>query len=707
MRKFVSNLISVSLLLASALSVGVLNLYASTHTVATLSIAATTEAALASNKHDTGATPVDTLPETVVRAKSVVASVKTAAPEFRMNRSTMRITGITDMGSALYRLPGVSLRDYGSAGAEKTLSARGLGAPHTGVTYDGMALSDTRAGQIDLSRYSLNGLSEIVFNLTDNTDIFIPVRNAMSGASLNLISLSPRSVQDGTPHLNATLRAGSFALINPYLNAGVGNSRNLKGAVSAEYLHANNNYPFTLHNGSDTQRLHRTNAGVNNYRLDASLLWLPSSHSYLSFKLYGYDNAQRLPGLVRYYNPVSHERLYNRIVFGQGVYTHIFNDRLKLRGGVKFNFTRTLYTDTDAKYLDGELRQLYLQREAYATVSLLYSPITPLSINYSADYIYNNMNDYRTDNLSSADATATIIPSRSTVLQSVAVKYDANRFTAMARGIFSMFFNSARYGDAGKNVRRFSPTFALSWQLLNEEKVYLRAAYKEMFRLPSFSELYFDHFGSINLRPENTRQINLGVTAGKSISIFDHLEITADGYLNFVTNKIVAIPYNLFISTMTNLGKVRIMGLDITLSSGIRLDSRNSLEINGTYSYQRAQPRTSPDRADWMKQVSYTPLNSGSASVLWSNPWVNTGINMTAMSARYTTNTNVASSRISGFATFGLWLYHDFLLRNRTGKKHAISVRGDLRNIFDRQYSIVARYPMPGRAWEVSVSYSL
>lgn len=74
--------------------------------------------------------------------------------------------------------------------------------------------------------------------------------------------------------------------------------------------------------------------------------------------------------------------------------------------------------------------------------------------------------------------------------------------------------------------------------------------------MPSFNELYFDHFGSITLSPETTNQLNLGVTYGiGGFSWLSSLNVTIDGYFNWIKNKIVAVPYNMFVWTMTNMGK--------------------------------------------------------------------------------------------------------------------------------------------------------
>ena len=70
-------------------------------------------------------------------------------------QQNLNTAGITDIADALNRMPGITIRDYGGAGGMKTVSVRSFGTQHTGVSYDGIMLSDCQSGQIDLSRYSL------------------------------------------------------------------------------------------------------------------------------------------------------------------------------------------------------------------------------------------------------------------------------------------------------------------------------------------------------------------------------------------------------------------------------------------------------------------------------------------------------------------------------------------------------------------------
>lgn len=637
-------------------------------------------------------TAADTLHLDAVEVVAVRAlkSVTSSTPLQSIDAEHIRTAGITDIADAMRRMPGVNLRDYGGAGGLKTVSVRGLGSEHTAVVYDGVALSDCQAGQIDLSRFSLDNVNSLALFPTDNSDIFIPARAAASASSLYISSFATVAPGDSALHLNARMRAGSFGFYNPFMRVSKSNGHGTDLSVNAEYIHADNDYPFTLVNGSYTTRERRQNSRMNSWHGEANVRHTYAGGLTLDAKAYYFDNTRALPGPVVYYVSRTDEHLRERNFFGQTRLKGRIADNLALSATAKFNWATSRYKDYDGKYPGGVLDNYYIQREVYATGALLYTPLPGLALDYSADWAWNNLTSNTRD---------AIRPYRNSILQTVAGRYTWGRLNAMVRMLYSIYLNDAKDGDAGKDRKRLSPMASVSYRPLADADLYIRASYKNIFRMPTFNEAYFDNYGSINLDPEVTDQYNIGLTyQAEPASWLPDLTVTLDGYLNHVENKIVAIPYNLFIWSMTNLGRVRVYGADATVNAVFRLAAAQKLALSASYSYQRAQPRTDPTSSEWMKQVAYIPLNSGSASLAWQNPWVNVTISATAMSARYTTNSNIPSTRVPGFFEAGATLSRKF-----TFSKYSLELRADMLNMFDKQYDIVARYPMPGRSWKASV----
>lgn len=617
--------------------------------------------------------------------------VTSTAPLHMIDREQMLSLGVTDVADALHRIPGVTLRDYGGAGGMKTVSVRGFGAKHTGVSYDGIMLSDCQSGEIDLSRYSLDNVDHLSLVIGDNDDIFIPARNAASSAVLNVQTIG-MPTDNRKPHLTAQLKAGSYAYFCPFLRYEQNFSEKFAISAIGEYTYAENDYPYELQNGDQLITERRTNSRMYTGHGELNFAWKADAFNSLSGKFYYYDNDRQLPGQVHYYTTLSKETLHDRNIFGQLLYQTHNRTGWSLKWHAKFNWNASMYEDplTPNHYNDAS----YWQREGYTSLAILYTPSEKWAFNYSADYSFNNLN-------SSADRTINNRPFRYTILHSGTVKYRYGRLTALARLLHSVFLNDAQWGESASNMRRLSPSVSLSYRLLEDEDLFLRASYKSIFRAPTFNESYYFHMGSKDLLPESTDQYNLGVTWGKSQGTVS-IQTTLDGYYNHVKDMIVAVPYNMFIWTCVNVGKVTVLGVDLTATGSWRPCERHNLELTGSYSYQQAENTTNPASPFYGNQIAYVPRHTGSIALGWENPWLSLSLHGSGISSRWANNQHYEGTKIDGYWDMGLTAYHTFFLGDQT-----VEARMDVKNLFNEQYEIVRFYPMPGRSWQFSVKYQL
>lgn len=637
---------------------------------------------------------VHTLSDFEVVSDRIREDVVSTSPLYSLSGEKMKTMGVTGIADALHRLPGINIRDYGGAGGMKTVSVRGFGTTHTGVIYDGIVLSDCQSGTIDLARYSLDNIGDLSLVIGDNSDIFVPAKSVAQAATINISTLSLPGVDDKKLHLTVQMRFGSFGTYNPYFRIGKTVSPCFSFSAIGDFTHAKNNYPFTLKNGLLTTREQRNNSMMNTGHAELNTRWRLTDSSTLDAKIYYYDNDRELPGKVVLYNPVSNEHLRERNFFGQISYKNLSLQKFAFQGLAKFNWDCSNYKDVSGIYPGGVLNEIYYQKEAYLSGSVLYLPTNKLSFNYSADYIYNYLNT----NVPPPDG-----PYRNSVLQTISGKYRHSRFLIMGRLLWSVYRNGVKKGESAADYNRLSPSLSLSVQPLKEHLLFLRASYKNIFRMPTFNESYYFHIGSTSLRPETTDQLNLGITwQNNSTGTFESTVVTGDLYYNLIKDKIVVLPTNMFIWTMTNLDKARAFGADITFNLTARLNPAQKIIASANYSWQRVQPRTNRDDADYNKQVAYTPVHTGAASISWVNPWVDVVINGMGVSERFGTNTNIPISRIDGYIEFGSSLMKDFSFRG-----HSLELRFDLTNIFNRQYEIVTDYPMPGRAWKFTITFNL
>ena len=607
-------------------------------------------------------------------------SVTSTAPKHIISQDQVLRMGITDIADALHRMPGITLRDYGGAGGMKTVSVRGFGARHTGVSYDGIMLSECQSGEIDVSRYSLDNVDNIALIVGDNDDIFIPARNAAYAATLNINTI-PVPGFDLKPHLTAQLKVGSFGYTSPYLRYTQSVNRRLAITLSGEYLYAENDYPFILSNGVATKKEHRTNSRMNSAHGEAALAWKAGARSVLEGKVYYYDNDRQLPGIVRYYTNISNEQLHDRNAFAQLRYRTWNGHNLSLKLNGKFNWASTAYTD--GNYKGGINDATYIQREAYTSACLLFTPCQEVAVDYSADYSFNNL---------SSDLSTETRPFRHTVLQSLTAKYTGKRLTLTTRLLYSLYLNDAQDGPGASNMRRLSPSVSLSYRLLPHEDLYFRASYKNIFRAPTFNESYFFHYGSTDLKPENTDQYNVGLAYRRQFNKTCTVRLTADAYINHVTDKIVAFP-STYVWKMVNFGKVEAKGLDATIGTELDVARGFGLAASATLTLQDAKDKTEGS-ATYGSQLPYTPKTSGGLSALLSTPWINIGYTATGQGKRYSLAQNTRQYQLDAYMEHSLSLSRQLNIK-RVGE---LTLQLTLHNLTNKQYEIIKYYPMPGRS---------
>ena len=611
-------------------------------------------------------------------------ALQSTAPMHVLDRRDMLVQGVTDMADALHRLPGITLRDYGGAGGMKTVSVRGFGAKHTGVSYDGVMLSECQSGEIDLSRYSLDNVDNLTLTVGDNADIFIPARNATTPATLTIQTLRQPS-NDLQPHMTAQLKAGSFGYISPFLRYEQCLSDRFSFSVVGEYVYAENDYPYTIKNGIEIINDRRNNSRMNSGHAELNFLWNTSGSSQLSGKVFYYDNDRQLPGQVFYYSNTSRETLRDRNFFGQLTFQKRWSEQWSLKLLAKYNWAASLYDDgiVAGWVQDGD----YYQREAYTSLAVLYAPDSHWAFDYSVDYAYNNLN---------STLPTDTRPYRNTVIQSATAKFHTGRLTVMGRLLYSLYLNDACDGEGAEDMRRLSPSLSISYELMPQ--LHLRASYKDIFRAPTFNENYFFHYGSKDLKAEDTKQVNVGVTYAGKLSRNTELMATADLYYNKVTDMIQGVPHNMFVWTCMNIGKAEILGLDVTAKAAHTM-GRHTLTAALNYSMQRARNHTNPESPFYDNQLAYLPLHSGAGSLSWENPWVNVSISGHTIGERWSTNEHQTSTHISRYSEVGATIWRRFHIGRPVAE-----VRFDVKNLFDKQYEIVRNYPMPGRSWQLTLN---
>ena len=625
-----------------------------------------------------------TIEEVVVKGFRIPGNVLASTPIQTLSHSDMERLGIHDMGDALKRFAGVQVKDYGGVGGMKTVNIRGLGAGHTGVTYDGVQVGDCQSGQVDLSRFTLDNVSLVSLQIGQEDNIYQSAKAYTSAGLINISTL--QDVSDRKPHLTTTLRTGSYGLFSPSLLYHQQLSRLGIGAYTS-YERADGVYWFTLKNGIKTIHERRNNSDIQTWRGELNMSYQVTDKQTLQWKAYGFTSNRGLPGPVIYDNTYSAERLKDKNVFTQMLYENRFSNRIKMKAAAKWNYAWSRYSDVPAS---GYKEDTYRQNETYLTATLWTNPLQGLNLSFAQDYAHNHL---------SMTLPKAANPTRNSLWTALAANYQTGSFSVNASLLATNIYERVKQGNASNGFHRLSPAFSMQWRYLQDFR--LRFGYKDIFRTPTLNELYYTGIGNRHLNPEKSRMWNLGATYSHTFNRTLQLSLTADGYFGNVTDKIIAVP-KMFYWQMMNAGKVRQLGLDVSTNIEKRWGNDWTVSATGSYSYLSATDRTDPSELSYGDQIAYTPHHSGSANILIHSPWLDFGYNVLLMGERYTLGYNIPHNRMSAFTDHSITLSREFNIN-----KQQLRVQFDVRNLGNKNYEVVRFYPMPGTNWRLSVSWEL
>lgn len=454
-------------------------------------------------------------------------------------------------------------------------------------------------------------------------------------------------------------------------------------------MRADGNYPFTLVNGKYVTREKRNNSQVESWQGEATLYHTFKDDGELDVKGYYYQSRRGLPGSIILYNPATDERLWDKNGFAQLRYRKHFSDQWALQAQAKYNYSWDKYRDEGADYVDGVVTDYYTQQEYYGSGTLLYRPLPGLSFSLAQDIAFNTLDSTLPD---------CPFPLRFSSITALRAQYQWERVRLDAALVGTWITEHVESGSKPDDLKRLSPVFSINYRPW-EEEFYIRLMYKNTFRTPTFNDLYYYRMGNRSLKPEIADELNVGITWSTSPnSWLASLSLTADGYFHRVKDKIVAFPTT-YVWKMANFGKANASGLDVTLASRWNLTSDVKLNVNGSYSWQRAIDLSDPKSKSYKDQLPYTPQHTGNASAVLELPWCSVGYTLIGVGKRYYLSQNLPENKIDGYLEHSASLTRKFSF-----KGWSLFLQADLLNLTNKQYEVIKYYPMPGRSWKLSAT---
>ncbi|MDE5750491.1 MAG: TonB-dependent receptor plug domain-containing protein, partial [Duncaniella sp.] len=305
----------------------------------------------------------------------------------------LRRMNSNSIADALRYFAGVQVKDYGGVGGIKTVNIRSMGTNHTGVVYDGVELGNAQNGQIDLGQFSLDNIEALSLYNGQKSAILQPAKDFGSAGTIYMRTRTPQFADGETYHFRATVRTGSFDLLNPSALIELRLSERIRASLSAEWVNSSGRYRFRYRRVNPAGELAydtvavRQNGDINATRIELNTYGTLASGSW-TFKAYNYNSERGVPGAIVNNVWRRGERIWDTNSFVQGRYTGYFG-RLTTLNSVKYASYRTHYVNNDDKQV--KIDNLYRQKEIYLSSANAYEVSERWSLSLGYDFMWNDL----------------------------------------------------------------------------------------------------------------------------------------------------------------------------------------------------------------------------------------------------------------------------------------------------------------------------
>ncbi len=256
-----------------------------------------------------------------------------------------------------------------------------------------------------------------------------------------------------------------------------------------------------------------------------------------------------------------------------------------------------------------------------------------------------------------------------------------------------------------KDKTHFCPSLGATY-LLNDH-IKFRANYAKAYRMPSAEQLASDFYvwgthyrGNPDLDPERSWTVDGGMDLS-----YDFMDASLGYFYTYFKDKIeTESDYTAGIVTYKNHGKAKVAGIEVNLSLnlGRLFDLDFQIKPYGNIIYLCKRKDEDTDR-----DLKYTERLSGSYGIYLSDKkgfW--SDLNFAYHGNQWVDDWESGAwpapvVKMGGFTVVNFTVGKKLI----TGDLGSLSIRGEIRNLLDKDYSYVKGYPMPGRSFYIGLRY--
>ena len=584
------------------------------------------------------------LEEVVVTADRKARTVdETLTPVTVITRKDIEKYQATDVAEVLRRVPGVNIVNSGGAGKVASVFLRGTNSSHVLVLLDGIKIGAATTG--------VTALQDVPLDQVERIEVVRGPRSSLYGSEAigGVVQIFTRKGGKGfQPEISMSV--GSHNTQKAHVNLAGGDKNtwyNLNaGTEKTDGINATSNQQELDNDGyrRESASLRAGHRFTNGTEIETSVLRTQGKNTFDGDDFSGNSNdfvQESISGKVK----------------------HAFGERVKVSAQVGQSLDETYNYFNGGNLNPFASRQFDTRRE---TASLQADVATSVSSGLTIGF------DKQKDKITS-DNTYTVTSRKN-------------------NGVFASYQHDFGRTDVEVSVRRDdneqfgkhdTGAAAIGYDL--SDTLRLKASYGEAFRAPTFNDLYWAGAGNPNLKPEKSKNAEIGLDGQWSngtwaVSAFD----------NKVDNLIDWQDMGGGIWLPTNVNQARIKGLEINAKTQLA-----SWDVNTNLTLQKPENRSGANAG---KNLTFRPERVINVDVDRAFGKVGIGIGVHGESERYTTAANTANAKLAGYSTL------DLRADYRLAKDWTVGAK--IGNVLDKDYQTNSGYNQDGINGLVTLKYA-
>ena len=556
------------------------------------------------------------------------------------------------------------LRAYGTNGLALP-SLRGTGSSHTALLWNGINLQSPLNGSADLSLLTINGTDQI--NIVKGGSATQFGNGAIGGA----IQVTNNADYGTGTSVFTSQEVGSFG--NYYAKYGLQFS-NQRISIEGSYFLRSLENDYTYRNPHTIQQAEevRENSALQQHGITGQLEYRLNDKNVIGARLWVQSNDFEIPAPV-FSTPViaSQRDETNRYMaywtFGKPDYSISF---------------KTAYLTHLTAYENETTRQ--------ASSSKFMSSVNKLEfegyLNENEHLIFGV--NYRYDETNSNSHAGSPVRDTYSVYGSYLLSIASfNVDLGVRQEIFDRVLSP------------FLPAVGINYEVTSAFS--LKGSASKNYRIPTFNDLYWSGAGgegNPDLLAESSFNVEFGMVYDKP-STFN---FRSTAYRYDVDNWIQWRPDGSSNWTPDNIKNVLSKGIDSRLEVTIRQSSAINLKTQIAHLWSvvtNKEVSMLGNPKEKGKQLTYTPIHSGSVVFLMDSKVINAVIGWNYVGEQYTEGENLSIRSLAAYSTLNMTLSKSLSIL-----KHKISVKGALNNLLNKQYENRRGYPMYGRNFLIGIT---